>query len=140
VTCAEDVPRIQPDVEKAVLANLPTRKLAERTIAVCDVWPRGTMPPDFAHPVTSNVPALLFSGGMDPVTPPQYGAQVAKTLANSRHIVAPGYGHIVSGYACGPRLIASFVDEARSDKLPDTCVAHFEKSTPPPVWSNRLAP
>ncbi len=140
VTCAEDVPRIQPDVEKAVLANLPTRKLAERTIAVCDVWPRGTMPPDFAHPVTSDAPALLFSGGMDPVTPPAYGAEVAKTLANSRHVVAPGYGHIVSGYACGPRLIATFVDEARTDKLSETCVAHFEKSTPPPVWSNRLAP
>ena len=140
VTCAEDVPRILPENKQAVLAALPTRKIAEQAIAVCAVWPRGTMPQDFAEPVTSDVPSLLFSGGMDPVTPPAYGTTVAKTLSNSRHIIAPGYGHIVSGYACGPRLIATFVDQARSDALTQTCVTHFEKSVPPPVWSNRLAP
>ena len=59
---------------------------------------------------------------------------------NSRHIVAPGYGHIVSVHACGPRLLAAFVDQAGFGKLPATCVDHFEKSTPPPVWAGRLAP
>jgi pimeloyl-ACP methyl ester carboxylesterase len=82
----------------------------------------------------------VISGGMDPVTPPAYGAEVAKTLPNSRQVVAPGYGHIVSLHACGPRLVAAFVDAARTDKLPATCVTHFEKSTPPPLWPNRLAP
>ena len=65
---------------------------------------------------------------------------MAKDLSNSRHIVAPGYGHIVSVHACAPRLIASFVEEARSDKLQQACVDHFEKSVPPPLWANRLAP
>jgi pimeloyl-ACP methyl ester carboxylesterase len=140
VTCAEDVPRIAKENEQALLANLPTRELALRTIAVCGAWPRGTMPADFAQPVVSDVPALLFSGGMDPVTPPAYGTEVAKTLRNSRHIVAPGYGHIVSAYACAPRLVAAFVDKAATDDLAPSCIAHFAKSVPPPVWSNRLAP
>jgi len=140
VTCAEDVPRIQPGAEQKVLEGLPTRRLAEQTLAVCEFWPRGTVAPDFAQPVKSAVPALIFSGGMDPVTPPANGEAVAKGLPNGRHIVAPGYGHIVSVHACAPRLIASFVEEARSDRLSQACVDHFEKSVPPPLWPNRLAP
>jgi hypothetical protein len=139
VTCAEDAPRITPETAQSVLANLPARRLAEQTIAVCNVWPRGTMPADFAKPVKSAVPALLFSCGMDPVTPPANGALVAKDLANSRHIVAPGYGHIVSFHACGPRLLATFVDEAGPAKLAPACIAHFEKSVPPYLFANRLA-
>lgn len=139
VTCAEDVPRITPEAEETALANLPTRRLAQQTIAVCGVWPRGAMPPDFAKPLRSSIPALLFSGGMDPVTPPAYGDLVAKNLADSRHIVAPGYGHIVSFYACGPRMLATFVDDAGSGKLAPTCVAHFEKSAPPYLFPDRLA-
>ncbi len=140
VTCAEDVPRIRPGSESRVLAGLPTRRLALQIISVCDVWPRGTMPSDFAEPVTSDKPALLLSGGMDPVTPPAYGALVAKGFSNGRHIVAPGYGHIVSVHACGPRLLAAFVDDAGVAHLPATCVAYFENSASPPLWPNRLAP
>jgi len=140
VTCAEDVPRITPESEKAVLGDLPTRRLAQQTIAVCGVWPRGAVPADFAKPVKSDVPTLIFSGGMDPVTPPAYGAEVAKDLSNGRHIVAPGYGHIVSYHACGPRLIATFVEDAGVARLAATCVSHFEKSVPPPLFPNRLAP
>jgi pimeloyl-ACP methyl ester carboxylesterase len=46
--------------------------------------------------VKSDVPVLILSGGLDPVTPPANGAEVAKSLPRSRHIVAQGYGHIVS--------------------------------------------
>ncbi|MCC6193959.1 MAG: alpha/beta hydrolase [Burkholderiales bacterium] len=139
VTCAEDVPRIAPGRVEQELAGLATRRLAEQAIAVCEVWPRGSAPADFAQPLTSDVPVLLFSGGMDPVTPPAYGAEAAKRFAHSRHIVAPGYGHIVSLHACGPRLIASFVDSAKTDNLSATCITHFEKSVPPPLFVNRLS-
>jgi pimeloyl-ACP methyl ester carboxylesterase len=140
VTCAEDVPRIGPGRAQEALAGLPTRRLAEQAIAVCDVWPKGSMPADFATPVQSDKPVLLLSGGMDPVTPPANGTQVLAGLANGRHIVAPGYGHIVSPHACGPRLLAAFVDDAGAGGLPAACVAYFEKSVPPPPWPNRLAP
>ena len=140
VTCAEDVPRITPESEKTVLGDLPTRRLAERTISVCSVWPRGKVPADFAKPVKSNIPTLIFSGGMDPVTPPAYGTEVAKDFPNGRHIVAPGYGHIVSYHACGPRLIATFVDDAATNRLSASCLNHFEKSAMPPLFANRLSP
>jgi pimeloyl-ACP methyl ester carboxylesterase len=138
VTCAEDVPRITAEGATRALAGLPTQRLARQAIAVCDAWPRGTMPADFATPVGSDKPVLLLSGGMDPVTPPAYGAEVAKGFANSRHLVAPGYGHIVSAHPCAPKLIADFVDGAGFAKLAPACVRSIEQSLPPAPWPDRL--
>jgi pimeloyl-ACP methyl ester carboxylesterase len=133
VTCAEDVPRIKEGDAARALGGLPVRELAQRLLAVCGVWPRGTASADLASPLHSDVPTLLVSGGMDPVTPPAYGATVAQGLPNSRHVIAPGFGHIVTPHACGPRMLAAFVDTADPARLPATCVAYFEQSVPPPV-------
>jgi pimeloyl-ACP methyl ester carboxylesterase len=138
VTCAEDAPRISPTDAASALANVRSKALAVRALAVCDVWPRGTVPADAKTPVRSDVPVLILSGGLDPVTPPANGAEVAKTLPASRHIVARGYGHIVSPHACGPRLIAAFIDDPGFATLPASCVGHFENSTRPPIWPDRL--
>jgi pimeloyl-ACP methyl ester carboxylesterase len=139
VTCAEDVPRVtRADID--ALAGVRSRELAMRLLAVCDVWPRGEAPADATAPVASDVPALILSGGLDPVTPPAYGDEVARTLARSRHVVARGYGHIVSRHACAPRLIAAFVDEASVAALPASCIDELERSARPPLWPDRLAP
>ena len=138
VTCAEDAPRVTPADRARALDGLPTRALAERVLAVCAVWPRGTTPADAATPVRSDIPVLILSGGLDPVTPPAHGDEVAATLPNSRRIIARGYGHIVSPHACGPRLIAAFIDDPSFGRLPPACVAHFENSTRPLLWPDRM--
>jgi pimeloyl-ACP methyl ester carboxylesterase len=138
VTCAEDVPRIDEASRTQMLAGSRGRSLAARIVSVCGVWPHGAMPPDFATPVQSSVPTLLLSGGLDPVTPPAYAAEVAKTLPNSRNVVATGYGHIVSPHACAPRLIAAFVDKASVDALPAACVDFLKQTTRPPFFVDRL--
>jgi pimeloyl-ACP methyl ester carboxylesterase len=138
VTCAEDVPRVSAADAKGALAGVRSRTLAERALAVCAVWPKGVAPADATTPVKSDIPVLILSGGLDPVTPPAGGAEVARTLANSRHIIARGYGHIVSAHACGPRLIAAFIADPTFAQLPAPCVDHFEKSVRPPLWPDRL--
>ena len=138
VICTEDVPRIAPADASATLADVRSRALAMRALAVCDVWPKGKAPAGSALPVESPTPVLILSGGLDPVTPPANGAEVAKTLPASRHIVARGYGHIVSPHACAPRLIAAFIDDPSFATLPASCVEHFEKSVRPPLWPDRL--
>jgi hypothetical protein len=134
VTCAEDVPRVTASEAASVLASLRTRTLAERALSVCTAWPKGVAPADATTPVKSDVPVLILSGGLDPVTPPANGAEVARSLPKSRHIVAQGYGHIVSLHACAPRLIAAFIDDPTFESLPASCVEHFEKSRRPPLW------
>jgi pimeloyl-ACP methyl ester carboxylesterase len=138
VTCAEDIPRVSPADAARTLAGLRTKALAERALAVCADWPKGSSPADATTPIASDVPVLILSGGLDPVTPPPNGAKVAQTLPASRHIVARGYGHIVSPHACGPRLIAAFIDDPTFATLPASCVDHFEKSSRPPLWPDRL--
>ena len=138
VTCTEDVPRISAADVANALANVRSKSLAKQALAVCDVWPKGEAGADAAKPVESDVPVLILSGGLDPVTPPANGAEVANTLRASRHIVARGYGHIVSPHACAPRLIAAFIDDPSFATLPASCVEHFEKSTRPPLWPDRL--
>lgn len=140
VTCAEDVPRAGAALRERALAGKRSARLARLALAICDVWPRGSAPADATQPVTSAVPALILSGGLDPVTPPSNGEAVAATLANHRHVVAPGYGHIVSPHACAPRLVAAFVDDAGFAKLPADCVKRLEASTPPALWTGLLGP
>jgi pimeloyl-ACP methyl ester carboxylesterase len=140
VACAEDAPRLAAGDVGHALGTVRTRALAERVLAVCAAWPKGAASADAATPVTSAVPVLILSGALDPVTPPANGDEVARTLSNSRHIVARGYGHIVSPHGCAPRLIAAFIDDLDFAKLPASCVEHFEKSAPPPLWPDRLAP
>ena len=137
VTCAEDVPRITADARRT-LEGLSSKAVALRALAVCDVWPPGRAPADATLPVTSDIPVLILSGGLDPVTPPAGGERVAKTLPRSRHIIAKGYGHIVSPHACAPRLIAAFIDDPTFASLPAACVAHFETSAPLPLWPDRM--
>lgn len=140
VTCTEDVPRITREERMNGVADARVRSLARRAIAVCDQWPKGTYPPDFATPVKSALPVLLLSGGLDPVTPPAYGDEVTKGFPNSRHVVASGFGHIVSPHACAPRLIAAFVDVAGFGSLDPTCLDFLAHSRRPPSWPDRLAP
>ena len=105
VTCAEDAPRVTEADSRRILATLRAPSLAARNLAACDGWPRPRLPDNFYAPLVSAVPTLVLSGGLDPVTSAADGELVAKTLSNSRHVIAAGYGHIVSPHACAPQLI-----------------------------------
>jgi pimeloyl-ACP methyl ester carboxylesterase len=138
VTCAEDASRIGADEAAQTISTLRAPALAERKLAACKAWPRPPLPRDFGTPVASDKPVLILSGGLDPVTPPANGRKVAESLANSRHVVAAGYGHIVSPHACTPRLIEKFIDEAGFETLPQSCLDYLATSTRPPLFSSRL--
>lgn len=138
VTCAEDAPRVSTADASRALSGLRAAPLARRNLAACQGWPQPPVPAEFYSPVESAKPVLILSGGLDPVTPPAAGEIVARTLPNSRHIVAAGYGHIVSPHACAPRLIEKFVEEAGFATLPQSCIDYFAASTRPPLFSSQL--
>lgn len=121
VVCSEDAPWLGAD-EADDGATLLGNALIEGVRAQCGVWPRGEVPEDFKQPVRSDQPVLILSGEYDPVTPPRYGEQVARTLNNSRHIVAPGQGHTVMIRGCLPRLIRDFVEDLQPQGLDTACV------------------
>jgi len=133
VTCAEDVPFIDQEEAAKLNAGNPfgNYRVFQQTRA-CGMWPRGKIPDNFRDPVSSNVPVLIFSGNMDPVTPPQRGEEVAKNLPNSRHVVIPQAGHGVDGLTdlgCVERLILEFMETGDGKNLDVSCV---ERMAPPP--------
>jgi pimeloyl-ACP methyl ester carboxylesterase len=80
VICAEDVPRITRADLDAAGSSFFGRALVDDFLRACRTWPRGKVPDDYYEPVSSNVPALILSGGIDPATPPRHGDEVARTL------------------------------------------------------------
>jgi pimeloyl-ACP methyl ester carboxylesterase len=139
VICSEDAPRVT-DADRQMLGKLRSRTLAANMLEVCALWPKAKPPADAATAVRSDVPTLLLSGGLDPVTPPAAAAAVAATLPNSRQVVAQGAGHIVSAYACVPRMIAAFVESADKSSPAASCVEFLEKTRRSPLWADRLGP
>jgi pimeloyl-ACP methyl ester carboxylesterase len=89
------------------------------------MWPRGEIPADFLEPVHSDAPVLIFSGNMDPVTPPKYGEEVAEHLPNSRHVVISEAGHGVDGLTdqgCVDLIAIEFLDKGDAKDLDVSCV------------------
>ena len=133
VSCAEDVPFIDVAEAEKLNAGNPfgSYRVFQQTRA-CSLWPRATVPPDYREPVRSNVPALIISGNLDPVTPPQRGGEAARYLPNSRHVIIPEAGHGPFGLTnveCFDRLILEFLDENDAKNLDVSCV---EQMKPPP--------
>ena len=127
VICAEDVPRItSADLEDA-RQSFFGEALVNDFIRACRIWPRGEVPADYYDPVRSEVPTLIFSGGIDPATPPRHGDRVAAFLPNSRHFVAPNLGHGVSLHGCAPRLIEQFVKKADAKPLDGKCLERLPR-------------
>jgi pimeloyl-ACP methyl ester carboxylesterase len=131
VTCAEDVPLIDPEEAAKLTTNNPfgDYRVFQQTRA-CAMWPRGEIPADFLEPVSSNAPVLIFSGNLDPVTPPKYGEEVAKHLPNSRHVIIPEGGHGVDGLTdpgCIDRIAIEFLDKGDAKNLDVSCVERMER-------------
>jgi pimeloyl-ACP methyl ester carboxylesterase len=133
VTCAEDVPFIdQAEAEKMNATNpFGNYRVVQQTRA-CSMWPRGEIPADYREPVKSEVAALIISGNLDPVTPPQRGEEVARYLPNSRHVIIPEGGHGPFGLTnldCLEKLMIEFLDKGDAKSLDVSCV---EQMKPPP--------
>ncbi len=120
VICSEDADLLRTD--EADRDTLMGADFAAFIKAQCEVWPHRQRAADFKQPVVSSVPVLLVSGERDPVTPPRYAEQAAKTLSNSRQLVAKGQGHTPMGAGCLPRLIREFFDKLEPQKLDAHCL------------------
>jgi len=123
VLCSEDSPRYSPaDIAREAAGTLFGTRLLAGQVAACQFWPKGTVDPAYYAPVVSNVPALVLSGEIDPVTPPTWGIEVVKHLSNGRHVVMPATGHGVAATACGNRIVADFIDAADAHTVDTVCV------------------
>lgn len=103
-------------------------------LAICQKWNVKKADAREHQPVQSDLPTLLLSGQYDPITPPNYGVDAAKTLPKSFTVEFPGVGHdpISTSGMCGAGIIVGFLQNPAAK--PDTaCAASLapKLGTPP---------
>jgi pimeloyl-ACP methyl ester carboxylesterase len=137
VACSEDAPFISLPEARELRQDTYFPLMAESFLQVCDQWPQGDASAGIRQPVESQVPVLLLSGGADPVTPPRYARQVAEALPNSRHLVAPGYGHGILVVGCVPDIVTDFIANGTLETVETGCL---EELQPPPFFVDFAGP
>lgn len=129
VVCAEEAAELAASAPSDADTVLGTG-LSEMLVAQCAAWPTGTRPASFRTPLKTDVPVLLLSGELDPVTPPRYGEDVVRHLANGRHLVLRGQGHGTFAVGCVPKLLARFIDTTDARALDATCLDSLDYVPP----------
>jgi pimeloyl-ACP methyl ester carboxylesterase len=123
VTCPEDLARIgEAEVAAETDGTYLGAARVRAQLAACAVWPQAAVGADYGEPVSVDVPTLLLSGTLDPVTPPEQGEQAARHLPRSLHLVVPG-AHGVGGSPCVREISARLLDRGEVAGLDTACTA-----------------
>jgi pimeloyl-ACP methyl ester carboxylesterase len=78
-------------------------------------------PADFATPLSSDVPALVLAGGLDPATPPTTARSAAERLSRGTVVNFPAAGHDLNGTSeCAQGITAQWLDTLASPDI--TCI------------------
>jgi pimeloyl-ACP methyl ester carboxylesterase len=129
VSCTEDLPQVvAADRTRAAAGFLGTAAF-DQLAALCSGWPAGLVDADLYAPLHSSVPALVLSGELDPVTPPEFGARAAAAFAEHRHVVVRGQAHGQLAVGCAPRVVAAFLETGATRGLDTSCL---ERASAPP--------
>lgn len=131
ITCAEDLPWIKPGEGERLAANtfLGDYRLRQQREA-CALWPRAEIERSYREPVKVNVPVLILTGELDPVTPPSNGDRIAKYLPNSLHVVVPHGAHGLGGLDgtdCITGLMTEFVARGTTKGMDTACVKSIRR-------------
>ena len=94
----------------------------------CSVWPQYRPNKNFYQSVTANIPTLILSGNLDPVTPPSNAEYTAKTLPNNHHIIIKNSAHTSLG-TCAPKIINEFLTTLKANKLDESCLDELPKES-----------
>ncbi len=125
VTCGEDLSRVtDEEIVRFTQGTFLGDNRIRQQMAVCEFWPKSNIPDNYGDPVQVDVPVLLLSGTMDPVTPPIWGTKAASHLPNGLHLVVPG-AHGVGG-DCIRFIEKQFLESGSIENLDISCAELIE--------------
>ena len=123
IACNEDYPRISAtDFEQDANNNFGAGNSHFGFKMVCPLWPQYRPSEDFYQAVTADIPTLILSGNLDPVTPPSNGEYSAKSLPNNHHIVVENAAHTVAMSTCASDIINEFLTSLKPKELDESCL------------------
>jgi pimeloyl-ACP methyl ester carboxylesterase len=129
VLCNEDLALLDEGIEDTG----PEQRVFSRHHMVssfkeyCDFFQGAAKPASYFDSVTSEVPALVLSGELDPVTPPRWGEIASKNLKNSKHVVVPGMGHGVAVNGCVSNMVVDHIENASPAGIETECVKGIKR-------------
>ncbi len=133
VVCPEETSRLTPEMVAEATANtFYGSYTADEYMAACEAWGLPIHPAHPMEPQTFDIPALVITGDQDPVTPPEYGKEIAGHFRDVLWINVPHMGHGPSGMQnarCLDDILGQFVDQGTPEGLDISCV---ETIRPPP--------
>ncbi|MCI0695984.1 alpha/beta hydrolase, partial [candidate division KSB1 bacterium] len=95
------------------------------TWEICNDWDLPDPNPIENQSVFSDIPTLLLSGSLDPITPSIWADAAAETLENHFSFVIPGGGHGVSfAYGCAQAMLLDFLDDPSAEPE-SSCLAEL---------------
>jgi len=134
ITCAEGMAQFgyAAAAAKARRTRFDDYRLRRQRDA-CANWPIAKVSRDFLRLPRTEAAVLMISGGLDPVTPPAWAAQVARALPNGRQVTIAAMGHIFDGLSavdtCFDPMLLRFYDSGDAKSVDASCVAQM---TAPP--------
>jgi pimeloyl-ACP methyl ester carboxylesterase len=119
VECHDEFPFNPPAAVERATAELPLYRnfaLSTLPLAACPAWPVGQAAREERRAATSEVPVLLLSGELDPVTPPRWAKVASEQLTHAVRLDFRGIGHgVLAAHACAGLIVGRFLtDPARS--------------------------
>ena len=130
VTCAEDIPFLTGETERASSAGTRLGDYRVRQqMEACAEWPRGEGP----HPSTTRpleTPALVEAGAFDPATPLAEAQAAMSLLPNGRLVAVPHGGHGLDSLgidACLVDIERRFIESGSTAGLDVACVAQAKR-------------
>ncbi|MGB1263448.1 MAG: alpha/beta fold hydrolase [Cognaticolwellia sp.] len=124
IVCSEDYPKMSTEMKIADGKNNFAQDMSLATLGkVCSVWPKYQPSSEFYQTVRADIPTLILSGELDPVTPASNGEKSHQFLPNSHHIVSKNNAHIVASTPCGINLVNEFLSSQKPTELDESCFA-----------------
>lgn len=130
IVCNEDIPRVS-EADRAADAsnNFDGEDSHSAWDMVCPFFPEYRPSEDFYQSVTADIPTLILSGNLDPVTPPSNGEYSAKSLPNSHHIIVENASHTVAMSTCASDIINEFLTSKTPKTLDESCLKDIPQET-----------
>lgn len=96
-------------------------------LEACAIWPKREVPAAYFEPVVEDNQVLIFSGALDPITPPVWGELVHASLPNSQHFVVEGFGHGTLFTQCTAGIMSAFIENGSLDEVDTDCIGNFRR-------------
>ena len=114
--CPEEAPFSSFEAYYALVEDVPYQIVENYkpslVLGLCEAWKVEPADPIENKAVVSDVPVLVVSGELDPITPPRWARAAAKHLSNSLFYVFPGFSHGVTRRSpCALELMLRFFDD-----------------------------